>query len=158
LGPPADAVPAVTPPTLGHIDPLLEQLALVRDMLGRLETKLRENEPDRVPKEDDQTLRSALQHIGDDRLTRLSLAYSLCVRGLTAPLPSGGWKRELAEEVGDARRAAIARLDALERLARFQVGRVWLRLRAALWRAAHRSRHRERPSSPEEGGRVHRAA
>ncbi len=157
-GPLADVVPAVTPPASRQVDPLIEKLAIVRDMLGRLETKLREDEPDRVPKEDDQTLRGALQHIGDDRLTRLSLAYSLCVRGLTAPLPSGAWKRELAEEVGEARRAAIARLDALERLARFPVGRLWLRLRAALWRAALRSRPRERPSSPEEGGRVHRAA
>jgi hypothetical protein len=146
------------PPTSRHVDPLIEKLALVREMLGRLETKLRESEPDRIPKEDDQTLRGALQHIGDDRLTRLSLAYSLCVRGLTAPLPSGAWKRELAEEVDEARRAAIARLDALDRLARFSVGRLWLRLRAALWQAALRSRSRQHPSSPEKGGHLHRAA
>jgi hypothetical protein len=151
-------VQAVTARAPRQVDPLIEQLARVREMLGRLETKLREGESDRIPKEDDQTLRGALQHIGDDRLTRLSLAYSLCVRGLTAPLPSGAWKRELAEEVDEAHRATIARLDALERLARVPLGRLWLRLRAALWRAAHQSRPRQRPASPEDGGPVHRAA
>jgi len=145
-------------PTSRQVDPLIHKLALVREMLGRLEIKLREQDADRIPKEDDQILRDALQRIGDDRLTRLSLGYSLCVRGLTAPVPSGAWRRELAEEVDEARRSAMARLEALERLARFPLGRLWLRLRASLWRAAFRSRPRARPPSPEEGGSLHRAA
>src|SRR3990172_2095444 len=79
-------------------DPLVRQVGLGREMLARLETKLRENDPDRIPKEDDQGLRLALQGIGDDRLTRCTQGYAVCVRGLTAPLASGAWKRELAEE------------------------------------------------------------
>ncbi len=158
-GPLADVVPGVSPrPTCRQPAPLVEKLALVRDTLGRLETKLRDQDADRIPKEDDRVLRDALHHIGDDRLTRLSLGYSLCVRGLTAPLPSGAWKEELAEEVDEVHRSAMARLAALERLARFPLGRLWLRLRASLWRAASRSRPLRRAPSPEEGGHLHRVA
>src|SRR3970040_2146721 len=102
-------------------DSLMQQLALVREMLARLETKLRENDPDRVPKEDDQGLRTALHGIGDERLTRFTLGYAVCVRGLTAPLASGSCERELAEEVDDAHRRVLARLATVEGVARSRV-------------------------------------
>lgn len=132
------------------------QLALVRDMLGRLESKLRENDPDRIPREDDQGLRDALREIGDERLTRFTLGYAVCVRGLTAPLTSGAWKRELAEEVDEAHRRALARLETLERLARSFVGRFSLRLQARLRQTIFKPRRLQRPPSPEEDGHLHR--
>ena len=142
--------------TLRHSDALREQLALVRDMLGRLETKLRENDPDRIPKEVDQGLRDSLRSIGDERLTRFALGYAVCVRGLTAPLTSGAWKRELAEEVDEVHRHALARLETLERLARFFVGRLLLRLQGGLRSTLFKSRRFQSPLSPEEGLNRHR--
>lgn len=139
-------------------DPLIRQLALVREMLARLDTKLRENDPDRIPREDDQGLRVALQQIGDDRLTRFTMGYAVCVRGLTAPLASGAWKRELAEEVDEAHRRVTARLETLEHLARSSVGRLYLRLRAGLRRILDRPPRLQRPFSPEEDGNLHRPA
>jgi len=139
-------------------DPLVRQLALVREMLVRLETKLRENDPDRIPKEDDQGLRLALQGIGDDRLTHCTQGYAVCVRGLTAPLASGAWKRELAEEVDEAHRRVLARLGTLERLARSSLGRLLLRLQGRLRRIIARPRRLQRPFSPEEDGDLRRPA
>ena len=137
-------------------DTLTERLALVREILARLDTKLRDNDPDRVPKEDDLGLRDALRGIGDERLTRFTLGYAVCVRGLTAPLTSGAWKLELAEEVEEAHRRALARLDTLERLARSSAGRLLLRLQAGLRRTFFKSRRLEPPPSPEEGLTRHR--
>lgn len=134
------------------------QLALVRHMLGRLETKLRENDSDRIPKEDDQGLRDALRGIGDERLTRFTLGYAVCVKGLTAPLTSGAWKRELAEEVDEAHRRTLARLETLERRTRSFVGRLALRLQARLRQTPFKSRPLHRPPSPEEDGKLHRRA
>ena len=139
-------------------DPLIRQLALVREMLGRLETKLRENDPDRIPREDDQGLRATLQQIGDDRLTRFTMGYAVCVRGLTAPLASGAWKRELAEEVDEAHRRVTARLETLEHLARSSVGRLFLRLRPRVRRILGWPPRLPRPFSPEEDGNLHRPA
>lgn len=138
--------------------PLVQQLALVREVIARLETKLRDNDPDRVPKEDDQGLRVALQGIGDDRLTRFTMGYAVCVRGLTAPLASGAWKRELAEEVDEAHRRVLARLETLERLALSSAGRLFLRIQAALRRIVLRPRRHQRPISPEENGNLQRPA
>lgn len=131
---------------------------MVRELLGRLETKLRENDPERICKEDDQKLRGALQRIGDERLTRFTLAYAICVRGLTAPMASGAWKRELAQEVGEAHRRILARVETLERLARSSIGRLLLWLQAILWRTPPRPVSPQRPFSPEENGNLHRAA
>lgn len=139
-------------------DSLRQRLALVREMLARLETKLRENDPDRVPKEDDQGLRTALQGIGDERLTRFTLGYAVCVRGLTAPLASGSWKRELAEEVDEAHRRVLARLGTLERLAGSSLGRLLLRLQGRLRWIIARPRRLQRPFSPEEDGNLRRPA
>ena len=141
-----------------HGDPLVQQLALVREMLGRLETKLQENDPDRISKEDDQGLRGALRRIGDERLTRFSLAYAVCVRGLTAPMASAAWKRELAEEVDEAHSRVLARLETLERLARSSAGRLLLRLQATLRRTLLRPPRPQRPPSPEGDGNLHRPA
>ncbi len=138
--------------------PLLQEFALVRETLGRLETKLLENDPARVSREDDQELRGALHRIGDEKLTRLALAYAVCVRGLTAPTASGAWKRELAEEVDEAHLQVLARLATLERLARFSVGRLLLRVQASLRRAFFRPPRPQRPPSPEEDGNLHRPA
>ena len=126
---------------------------MVREMLGRLETKLLENDPDRISREDDQELRGALQRIGDERLTRFTLAYAVCVRGLTAPMASDAWKRELAQEVDEAHFRVLARLERLERLARSSLGRLLLRGRASLRRTLFRPR---RPPSPEEDGNLQR--
>lgn len=144
--------------TSRHRDRLIEQLATVREMLGRLETKLQENDPDRVPQQDDQGLRAALERIGDERLTRFTLGYAVCVRGLTAPLTSGAWKRELAEEVDEAHRRALDRLDTLERLGRTFVGRLVLRLQAGLRRTFSTPRRLQPPPSPEEDRHLHRRA
>lgn len=131
---------------------LMQDLAVVRKMLGRLETKLLENDADRVPREDDQGLRFALQRIGDDRLTRLTLDYVVCVRGLTAPMASRAWKQELTEEVEEAHRLLLSRLERLERLARSPVGRLWLRLQACVRRVFRQPPHSRRLPSPEEDG------
>jgi hypothetical protein len=139
-------------------DQLIQQLALVREMLGRLETKLREDDADRIPKEDDQGLRTALQGIGDDRLTRFVLGYAVCVRGLTAPLASGAWKRELAGEVDEAHRRVLRRLETVESRARSSLGRLLLRLQAGLRQIIARSRRSHRPFSPEEDGKHRRPA
>ncbi|MGH7410965.1 MAG: hypothetical protein ACREJ6_07925 [Candidatus Methylomirabilis sp.] len=139
-------------------DALGQQLAVVRDMIGRFDTKLRESDPDRIPKEDDQGLRDALRGIGDERLARFTLGYAVCVKGLTAPLTSGAWKRELAEEVDEAHRRALARLETLERLARSFVGRLALRLQARLRQTIFKSRRLQGPPSPEEDGNLHRRA
>ncbi|GEM_PF-2378081 len=134
----------------GHA--LMQELAIVRKMLGRLEAKLLEDDTDHFPKGDDQELRLALQHIGDDRLTQLMLGYAVCVRGLTAPMASRVWKRELAEEAEDTHRLLLSRLQRLERLARSPVGRLWLRLQARLYRVFHQSPHPQRLPSPRENG------
>src|SRR3989304_3492885 len=139
-------------------DSLMQQLALVREMLARLEAKLQENDPDRVPKEDDQGLRTALQGIGDERLTRFTLGYAVCVRGLTAPLASGAWKRELAEEVDEAHRRVLARLGTLERLAEASLGGLFLPPRGGLRRLIARPRRLQRPFSPEGDGNLRRPA
>lgn len=131
---------------------------MVRELLARLETKLRENDPERICKEDDQELRGALQRIGDERLTRFTLAYAICVRGLTAPMASGPWKRELAQEVDEAHRRVLARVETLERLVRSSIGRLLLWLQAILWRTPPRPVSPQRPFSPEENGNLHRAA
>jgi len=144
--------------TSRHGDPLVKHLALVREMLGRLETKLQENDPDRVSKEDDQELRGALQRIGDEQLIRFSLAYAVCVRGLTAPMASAAWKRELAEEVDEAHFRVLARLETLERLARSSAGRLLLRLQATLRRTLLRPPRPQCPPSPEGDGNLHRPA
>jgi hypothetical protein len=147
---------ALEPPREG--DRLIQQVALVREMLGRLETKLREDDPDRIPKEDDQGLRIALHAIGDDRLTQFVLGYAVCVRGLTAPLASGAWKRELAGEVEEAHRRALRRLETVESRARSFLGRLVLRFQAGLGRIVVRSRRSRQPFSPEEDGRHRRPA
>lgn len=139
----------------GQDHALVQALALVREMLGRLDTKLLEGDPDRFPREDDLGLRLALQRIGDDRLTRLTLDYAVCVRGLTAPMASGAWKRELAEEVEEAHRLLLSRLERLERLARSPAGRLWLRLRAGARRLFRKPAHSPHRPSPEGDG--HRA-
>ena len=130
----------------------MQELAVVRKMLGRLETTLLENDADGFLREDDQELRLALQHIGDDRLTQLALGYVVCVRGLTAPMVSRAWKQELAEEVEEAHRLLLSRLQRLERLARFPVGRLWLRLQARLRRVFRKPPHSQRLPSPKEDG------
>lgn len=138
----------------GHA--LMQELAVVREMLGRLETKLLENDPDRISKEDDKELRGALQRVGDERLTWFTLAYAVCVRGLTAPMASVAWKRELAQDVDEAHFRVLARLERLERLARSSPGRLLLRLRASLRRTLFRPTPPQRPPSPEEDGNLHR--
>ena len=130
----------------------MQELAVVRKMLGRLETKLLESDADCFPREDDQELRLALQRIGDDRLTQLALGYIVCARGLTAPMVSRAWKQELAEEVEEAHHLLLSRLQRLERLARFPVGRLWLRLRARLRRVFRKPSHSQRLPSPKEDG------
>jgi hypothetical protein len=138
--------------------PLLQELAGIRQMLGRLGTKLLENDPERISREEDQEFRGALHRIGDEKLTRLALAYSVCVKGLTAPMASGAWKRELAEEVDQAYLQTLARLAALDRLARSSVGRLLLRLQASLRRTLFRPARPQRPPSREEDGNVRRPA
>jgi hypothetical protein len=150
------ALPSLRPSRQGRA--LTQELAVVRELLGRLETKLRENDPERISKEDDQELRGVLQRIGDERLTRLTLAYAICVRGLTAPMASGAWKRELAQEVDEAHRGVLARLETLERLARSSIGCLLLWLQAILQRIFPRPVSPQRPFSPEEDGNLHRAA
>lgn len=113
---------------------LAQELAVVRTILGRLDTKLLESDTDHVPKEDDRELRRALEKIGDDRLTRLALDYAVCVRGLTGPMVSRTWKEELAEEAEEAHRLVLDRLQRLERLAGSPLGRFWLRLQNRLRR------------------------
>jgi len=138
-------------------DPLILRLSRVREILARLERKLRENDPEKFPTEEDRELREALDRIGDASLSRHMLGYAVCVRGLTAPLTSSAWKRELAEEVDDAHRRALARLDTLERLARSAAGRLVLRVQAALHRFV--LRRRPRPALPPEAGHdPHRSA
>jgi hypothetical protein len=85
-------------------------------------------------------------------LTQLMLGYAVCVRGLTAPMASRAWKQELAEEAEDTHRLLLSRLQRLERLTRSPVGRLWLRLRARLYRAFHQSPHPQRLPSPKENG------
>lgn len=137
---------------------LVQELTLVRKMLRQLETKLAEDDPDRVSKEDDLRLRSALRQIGDDRLTRFALAYAVCVRGLTAPMASPVWKQELTHEVGEARSRVLARLEWLERLSRFRLGHLVLRLKAHVRRMFLRPPRPQPPMSPEANGRLHRPA
>lgn len=136
-----------------HGHTLMQELTVVRTMLGRLETKLREADAEHVPKEDDQALHLALQRIGDDRLTQLALGYAVCVRGLTAPMVSRAWTQELAEEAEEAHRLFLSRLQRLERLARSPVGCLWLRLQAGLRRIFRVSPHPQRPPSPKQNGR-----
>ncbi len=135
-----------------HEHTLAGELAAVRKILGRLETKLLEDDADHFPKEDDRELRHALQQIGDDRLTRLTLDYAVCVRGLTGPMVSRAWQGELAGEAEEVHRLLLGRLQRLERLARSPVGRLWLRLQARLGRAFRRSSHLQRLPVPEENG------
>lgn len=136
-----------------HEHTLAEELAAVRKILGRLEAKLLEDDADHFPKADDRELRHALQRIGDDRLTRLTLDYAVCVRGITAgPMVSRAWKGELAGEAEEAHRLLLGRLQKLERLARSPVGRLWLWLQARLRRAFRRSSHSQRLPVPEENG------
>lgn len=132
---------------------LMQELAVVRQMLGRLETKLQESDADHVSKEDDQALHHALQRIGDDRLTQLALGYAVCVKGLTAPMVSRAWRQELAEETEEAHRLFLSRLQRLERLARSPVGCLWLRLQAGLRRIFRVSSHPQCPPSPKQNGR-----
>jgi hypothetical protein len=99
-----------------------------------------------------------LQGIGDERLTRFTLGYAVCVRGLTAPLASGAWKRELAEEVDEAHRRVLARLGTLERLAGSSLGRLLLRLQGRLRWIIARPRRLQPPFSPEEDGNLRRPA
>ncbi len=134
----------------GHA--LLQELAVVRKMLGRLETKLQESDADHFPKKDDQEFRLALQRIGDDRLTQLALDYAVCVRGLTGPMVSRAWKQELAEEAEDTHRLLLSRLQRLERLARSSVGRLWLRLQIRLSRVFRKPPHSQHLPSPRENG------
>ena len=133
---------------------LMQELAVVREMLGRLETKLQESDTEHVPKEDDRELRLALQRIGDDRLTQLMLDYAVCVRGLTGPMVSRAWKGELAEEADETHRLLLSRLRTLERLAGSSMGRLWLRLQTGL-RRFFRTPHEVRrlPSSKGNGNR-----
>ena len=136
----------------GHA--LIQELAVVRKMLGRLEAKLLEDDTDHFPKGDDQELRLALQRIGDDRLTQLMLSYAVCVRGLTAPMVSRTWKQELAKEAEEIHRPLVSRLQRLERLARSSVGRLWLRLQTRLSRVFRKPPHSQRsPSSKRDGHR-----
>ncbi len=136
----------------------MQELAVVREMLGRLEAKLLENDPDRISRENDQDLRGVLRRIGDERLTRFILAYTVCVKGLTAPMASSAWKRELAEEVDEAHHRVLARLETLERLARSSMGRLLLRLQGSLRRTFLRPHRLQHPPSPEEDGNLHRPA
>jgi len=131
---------------------LIEELAVVKKILGRLDTKLLEHDADHVPKEDDQELRLALQRVGDDRLTELVLNYAVCVRGLTAPMISHAWKQELAVEVEEAHRLLLSRLQRVERLARSPVGRLWLGLQACLSRVFRHPPHSQCPPSPKRDG------
>lgn len=131
---------------------LRQELAVVRKMLDRLETKLLENDAEHVPREDDQEFRLALQRIGDDRLTQLALDYAVCAKGLTAPMVSRAWKQELAEEAEEAQHLLLRRLQRLERLARFPMGRLWLRLQARLRRVFRQSSHLQHLPSPKEDG------
>lgn len=131
---------------------LMQELAVVRKMLGRLEAKLLEDDTDHFPKGDEKELRLVLQRIGDDRLTQLALGYAVCVRGLTAPMASRAWKRELAEEAEEAHRLFLSRLRGLEHLARSPVGRLWLRLQASLSRVFRKPPHSQRLPSPKENG------
>jgi len=131
---------------------------VVREMLGRLETKLLENDPQRISREEDQEFRGALRRIGDEKLTRLTLAYAVCVKGITAPMASGAWKRELAEEVDEAHLQALVRLARLERLARSWLGCLLLRLQATLRRTLFRPPGPLRGPSPAEDGNGRRPA
>ena len=135
-----------------QMHPLLQELAVVRTMLGRLEAKLRESDAEHVPQEDDRGLRLALQRIGDDRLTHLALDYAVCVRGLTAPMVSRAWQGELAEEAEEVYRLFVSRLQWLERLAGSPAGRVWLRLQAALRRLFRKSSQSGRVTAVTEKG------
>ncbi|MDE2181203.1 MAG: hypothetical protein KGJ40_10205 [candidate division NC10 bacterium] len=137
-----------------HGHALAQELAVVRKMLGRLEAKLLESDADHFPKEDDRELRLALQRIDDNRLTQLALDYAVCVRGLTAPMISRAWKQELTEDVEEAHRLFLDRLQRLERLARSPVGRLWLRLQACVRRVFRKPPHSQRlPSVKENGNR-----
>ncbi|MDD5558554.1 hypothetical protein [Candidatus Methylomirabilis sp.] len=133
-------------------DALIRELAVVRKMLGRLETKLQESDADHVPKKDDLEFRLALQRIGDNRLTQLALDYAVSVRGLTGPMVSRAWKQELAEEVEEAHRLLLSRLQRLERLAQSPVGRLWLRLQTYLRRVFRKPSHLQRSPLPRENG------
>ncbi|HWQ68863.1 MAG TPA: hypothetical protein VN494_02720 [Patescibacteria group bacterium] len=132
-----------------HGRALIEELAVVRKMLGRLDAKLQESDTEHVPKEDDRELRLALRRIDDDRLTQLALDYAVCVRGLTAPMVSRAWKGELTEDLKEAHRLLLSRLQTLERLVRSPVGRLWLRLQARLRRVFRKPAHA--PSLPSTG-------
>ncbi|MBZ0160254.1 MAG: hypothetical protein K8G79_08985 [bacterium] len=134
----------------GHA--LMQELAVVRRMLGRLETKLQESDADHFPKEDDRALRLALQRIGDERLTQVALDYAVCVRGLTGPMVSRAWRQELAEEAEEAHRLFLDRLQRLERLTGSPVGRLWLRLQTRLSRVFRKFPHSQRLPSPGENG------
>ncbi len=135
-----------------HGHALIQELAVVRKMLGRLDAKLQESDTEHVPKEDDRELRLALQRIDDDRLTQLALDYAVCVRGLTAPMVSRAWKGELTEEVKEAHRLLLSRLQTLERLAGSPVGRLWLWLQARLRRVFRRASHAQHLPSPRANG------
>lgn len=137
---------------------LAQELAVVREMLDQLETKLAENDPDRVSKEDDLRFRGALKHIGDEPLTRSAMAYAICVRGLTAPMASPAWKQELAQEVEAARSRVVARLEWLARLSRFKLGHLVLRLKARVRRVFLRPPRPQPPISPEVNHHLHRPA
>lgn len=131
---------------------LRQELAVVRKMLDRLETKVLENDAEHVPREGDQEFRLALQRIGDDRLTQLALGYAVCAKGLTAPMVSRAWTQELAEEAEEVHDLLLRRLQRLERLARSPVGRLWLRLQARLHRILRKSLHQQQWLSPKKDG------
>lgn len=135
-----------------HGHALIQELAVVRKILGRLDAKLQESDTEHVPKEDDRELRLALQRIDDDRLTQLALDYAVCVRGLTAPMVSRAWKGELTDEVKEAHRLLVSRLQTLERLAGSPVGRLWLWLLASLRRVFRKPAHAQRLPSPGTNG------
>jgi hypothetical protein len=135
-----------------HDHALMQELAMVRKMLSRLDAKLQESDTEHFPKEDDRALRLALQRIGDDRLTQLTLDYAVCVRGLTAPMVSRAWRGELTEDVKEAHRLLLSRLQTLERLARSPVGRLWLWLQARLRRVFRKPAHLQRVPSPGANG------
>jgi len=137
---------------MGHV--LVQELAVVRKIVDRLDAKLQEDDTEHFPKEDDRELRLALQRISDDRLTRLALDYAVCVRGVTAPMVSRAWKGELTAEIQEAHRLLLSRLQTLERLARSPVGRLWLRLQAGLRRVFRKPSHVQGlPSSETNGNR-----
>jgi hypothetical protein len=65
---------------------------------------------------------------------------------------SRAWKGELTEEVKEAHRFVLSRLQTLERLAGSPVGRLWLWLLASLRRVFRKPAHAQRLPSPGTNG------